>query len=659
MGAMATDQETPAERHAAGIATLKRAAAAVSARPIPGSESREAWEQSRREVRRQFLASLGLDPLPKRTPLRVQRRGILEQPGYRIEKLVFQSLPGLYVTSNLYVPTAPSGRLPTILYVCGHSPHPRGAKSDYQDRAVWFAQQGYVCFVLDTLEFGEVPGIHHGLHDLNLWHWLSLGYSPAAVEVWNGIRALDYLETRPEVDARRIGITGISGGGAMSWFIPAADDRVAVAAPVCGTFTYGSQAEHWRAFGQCDCIYYMNPYQLDLPAVGALIAPRPLLICSGRRDADFPPDGYHAVYERLRGVYRLYRDHPEAEARVREVDEDAGHSDTLLFRQQTRAWMNRWLRGDTRPVPLDPGPLPHTTSEALACLDRPPLDAANYRIADTLIPTARLRVPGNRDTWDARRSALKTQLRELCFRWFPSTPAPFRTQTGRASGAWAGRYSDYRDFRFQTEEGVFIRAQVLRCRARTPEPPLLLYVKRREESFYPVDLDELLPVLGHADVVLLNPRFSEQAVTAAELADLERSAVWSGRTVGGMQVWDVLRAVAWLLEDQGFRPPALTLFARGEMGVVGAYAALFEERIGRLVLRDPSASHWQGPGILNALRVTDVPEVFGALAPREVVCLRQIPPGFDLTRRLFRLVGVPDHFRAAASLPEALAPRTR
>ena len=108
-------------------------------------------------------------------------------------------------------------------------------------RAAWFASNGYACLVLDTLEFGEVAGIHHGIHDLNMWHWLSLGYTPAGTEVWNAIRALDYLETRPEVDKDRIGLTGISGGGAITWYTSAIDDRVKVAAPVCATWTVEQQ----------------------------------------------------------------------------------------------------------------------------------------------------------------------------------------------------------------------------------------------------------------------------------------------------------------------------------------------------------------------------------------------------------------------------------
>jgi pimeloyl-ACP methyl ester carboxylesterase len=157
-----------------------------------------------------------------------------------------------------------------------------------------------------------------------MWHWLSLGYTPAGVEVWNAIRALDYLETRREVDKQRIGMTGISGGGAITWYTAAVDERVAVAVPVCSTFTFGSQAAHWIASGQCDCIYYNNTYVWDFPIVGALIAPRPLLMISGQKDGIFPPDGYHAVFERARRVYDLYAGNSE---RIREVDDNVGHSD--------------------------------------------------------------------------------------------------------------------------------------------------------------------------------------------------------------------------------------------------------------------------------------------------------------------------------------------
>ena len=174
---------------------------------------------------------LGLDPMPEKTPLQARNTGTLEREGYRVEKIVFQSTPGLYVTGNLYLPAKREGRLPTVLYLCGHSPSPWGSKVDYQHHGIWFARHGYVAFLIDTIEFGELSGIHHGTHDLDMLYWLSLGYTPAGPEVWNAIRALDYLESRSEVDPERIAVTGISGGGAMTWFTAAVDDRPQVAVP--------------------------------------------------------------------------------------------------------------------------------------------------------------------------------------------------------------------------------------------------------------------------------------------------------------------------------------------------------------------------------------------------------------------------------------------
>src|SRR3989441_2044299 len=335
---------------------LKKTAAGISSQCLSDVRDMADWKVKRPLLRQHLMYMLGLDPLPKRTPLHVRITGTLERPNYRIEKVVFESMPGLYVTGNFYLPHHASGPHPTILYLCGHSPNPAGAKSNYQDRAAWFASNGYCCLILDTLEFGEVPGIHHGIHDLNLWNWLSLGYTPAGTEVWNAIRALDYLETRPEVDKGRIGMTGISGGGAVTWFTAAVDERIAVAAPVCSTYTLGSQAAHWVAAGQCDCIYFHNTYLEDFPSVGALIAPRPLIILSGRKDPDFPPDGYHEVFRQVKRIYDLYAARAGESDRIRELDDDVGHSDIPLFRKEAGQWMNRWLKGDPRPLDLEPLP---------------------------------------------------------------------------------------------------------------------------------------------------------------------------------------------------------------------------------------------------------------------------------------------------------------
>ncbi|MGE3308345.1 MAG: alpha/beta hydrolase [Limisphaerales bacterium] len=653
-----------AGRHEQCLLHLKKVAAGISAGSLADPGTLKDWERDRVSLRLQLLDMLGLNPPPERTPLRAEITGSFERAAYRVENVVFQSRPGLYVTGNFYLPKGAATPMPAVIYVCGHDPHPKGAKVRYQDRAAWFAEHGYACLILDTLEFGEVPGLHHGIHDLNLWNWLSRGYTPAGVEVWNTIRAVDYLETRSEVDRNRIGLTGISGGGATTWFTAAVDERIAVAVPVCATYTFGSQAAHWVAAGQCDCIYFNNTYLIDFPVVAALIAPRPLLICSGRKDGDFPPDGYHEVYRRAKRVYDLYGEAVDASKRgtererIREVDDDVGHTDAPLFRQAARQWMNRWLRGDTTPVPMEPNPVePREEPATLACLRSPPPGAANYRIHDEFVPVAPAPdVSLTPEEWRVRRGDLLRRLDDMAFRWFPREAIPFQTRVGRDSGGWAARYADCKDVTFETEPGVAIRARLFKPRGISERTPLLILVKRPGDSIYAMDLDELLPVLGRHTVLVLYPRLTEHPVAAAEYAEIERTCAWVGRTVASLQVWEILRAVEWALAEEKIPCGSVTLYGRGGMGILSVYAGLRDSRIGRIVLKEPPVSHRDGPApaLLNVLRITDIPEVLGAFAPRRLVVVGAMPAAFDASRAIYALQGAAEKMGAAGSLPEAL-----
>ncbi|HKQ38283.1 MAG TPA: acetylxylan esterase [Verrucomicrobiae bacterium] len=620
-------QESAAERQTMATNQLKRLAAEMSARCLTDIKSLQDWQKQRALLRRQFLEMLGLDPMPPRTPLKAQISGRLERDAYRIEKLVFQSLPGLYVTANFWLPKDSKKSQPAILYLCGHSPHPLGAKFAYQDRASWFASHGYPCLVLDTLEFGEISAVHHGTHNLNMWNWFSLGYTPAGVEVWNAIRALDYLETRPEVDMKRIGLTGISGGGAMTWYTAAVDERIAVAAPVCSTITFGTQAEHWLARGQCDCIYYNNTYAWDFPILGALIAPRPLMIISGQRDSIFPPDGYHEVFQRAKKVYDLYAG--TSSDRITEVDDDVGHSDPPKFLNAARQWMQRWLKNDRASLAMETNALPQETAEDLACLAKHPSDAINYRIQNQFV-----RLEKQRDLLPA--------LKEKVLRWFPSRDIPFDTKTSRNTGGYLAKYADYKELSFQTEEGVRVRALVFTRKQNPQNAPLLLYVKRAADSVYPIDPDELLGVFGHYNVIVLQPRFAELTMSAGDYTDVERTATWVGRTIASMQLWDMLRAVEWAAKEGRLPVSSVSVYGKGEMGIIAMYAALLDKRIQQIILNDPPESHWQGPALLNILRITDIPDVARTLGRRHLVSVTKPP------------ATLAKHLRAAGSLPDAL-----
>ena len=652
LGAMplhAADQASPEERRRQDFyQCLIQRGERISRQALSEGENRQQWEARRSEVRQRLLYMLGLDPLPPKTPLHAVITGVVERPAFRIEKVVYQSLPSLYVTGNLYIPKRGTKPFPAVVYVCGHSPGPTGAKTHYQHHGMWFAEHGFVALVLDTLEFGEVPGIHHGLYDQNMWQWLSLGYTPAGVEVWNAMRAVDFLESRPEVDPRRLALTGVSGGGAISWYAGAVDERFAVVVPVHGTYTVESQAVNHGVEENCDCIFYPNIYQQDLSLAGALIAPRPLKFLDARRDPMFPPAGYNAVYEKLKKVYAWYG----APDKVEVYDEDVGHSDTPSIQAQAHAWIQQWLQGDRSPVV--PGAAERIPEQDLVCLAKAPSDARNYRIQDEFTHPVTLEMWKTEAAWSARREQLLTQLREKVFRAFPQSPVPLDAVRKPNSDTWANGYADVFDVSFASESSLRVSGLLFRPRQSAGSRPALIYVKGRHDSISGVDFDALLPLLGKADVLVLQPRATDFPIDDRQWVTLERTAEIMGETVESMQVWDIMRAVDFMVSDLRVDPAQISVYGKGEMGVLALYAAIFDGRPARAVLDRPPDTHWVGPQFLNILRITDLPEAAALMAPREIVALTALPAAYSYTASIYALGGNKAEFRRAGDLVEAL-----
>jgi cephalosporin-C deacetylase-like acetyl esterase len=640
-------QHTPEERYQLFEQNLKRRAREISHKHLSEIQTLADWNRERPRRKQQFLAMLGLDPLPAKTPLQARTTGTLDRAGYRVEKVVFQSMPGLYVTGNLYLPPKVDKRLPTVLYVCGHSPSPWGAKIDYQHHGIWLARNGYVALLIDTVEFGELSGIHHGTHDLDMLHWFSLGYTPAGPEVWNAIRALDYLETRPEVDPKRIAVTGISGGGAISWFSAAADERIQVAAPVAATWTVGEQIQDDLLHENCDCIYFPNTYQADLPLAGALIAPRPLRIISAQRDSMFPPSGYRAVYERVRRIYELYK----APEKITEYDHDAPHSDIVPFRKMANEWIGRWLKEDT--APFDEGQIQREQPAALRVLDAYPPDAINESIDRSFIPTARLERPSNLEAWKKRRSEIVQGLKDQVFRLLPSNKAPFEAWK-KKRGGWSERYAGHFDVEFHSEADVRVQAQLFVPFRKAQSYPALIFVKGSDDMIYPVDWDRILPALANHVVLILHPRAIDYPIDNYRRASLERTVALMGGTIETLQVWDILRSIDYLVEGEGLQLDSVSLFGRKTMAALAFYAAALDPRISRVIVDNPPATHWHNAPLLNVLRVTDLPESAALLAPRELVSLGPLPREYDFTSAIYELYSAADHVRAAGGLGEAL-----
>lgn len=319
---------------------------------LEGLRTPEEIQQRQRDLREFFLRQLG--GLPDRSPLNAQTIRTISCDGYRIECVVFDSQPGHRITANLYLPEA-AGPVPGVVVSSGHS---RTAKTaDYNQRfGIMMAQHGMAALCFDPIGQGERSQIlkengQNRFSGTTTEHFLVgvgailVGRNTARYRVWDAMRAIDYICSRPEVDASRIGFTGCSGGGTVTSYVMALDDRVRCAAPACYLTTFrhlissiGPQDAEQNIFGQLN-------FGMDHPDYVLMRAPAPTLISATTGD-------YFSIagaWENFRQNKRIYSrlGHPE---RMDLVEAEGKHGVQPQNLASITHWMKRWLRNDDSPV---------------------------------------------------------------------------------------------------------------------------------------------------------------------------------------------------------------------------------------------------------------------------------------------------------------------
>ncbi len=324
---------------------------------VPGSQA--AWETDRREIRSRLWGLLGR--LPSRPALPAVRTLSREDRGdFTLEKFEFDNAAGATVPGYLLLPKSSPGKAPGILFCHWHGgEYEIGKEELFQARHTPEApgpalvRRGFVVLGIDAYGFGERNGQGPGgpgetgsagemtASKFNLW----VGRTLWGMILRDDLMALDYLAARPEVDAQRLGVTGISMGATRSWWLMALDERLKTGVAVACLTRYQDLIRHegLKAHG----IYYFVPDMLkyfDTEAVVALIAPRPVLFMTGGQDAGSPADGIQAIESAVRPVYRLYG----AEADFQSfIYPELGHVYTSPMWAKTLAWMNDHLKGQS------------------------------------------------------------------------------------------------------------------------------------------------------------------------------------------------------------------------------------------------------------------------------------------------------------------------
>ncbi len=307
----------------------------------------------RREALRAFFRGSIAD-WPERTPLNARVVGtLLRREGHRVEKVIFESRPAHHVTANFYIPDGPPP-FPGILLPCGHSDNGK-AYEQYQRAAILLAQNGMAVLCYDPVGQGEryqrldeqgKPVIRGTTeHTMAGIGALLVGRQEATYAIWDGVRALDYLASRPEVDPRRLGCTGNSGGGTLTAYLMALDDRIAVAAPSCYITslerlfaTIGPQDAEQNITGQVAAGMEHADYI-------TMRAPKPTLMTVGTRDF-FDIQGSWDTFREVKLIYgRL-----GFGERVDLFESDEPHGFTRPRRIATARWMSRWLLRRDEPI---------------------------------------------------------------------------------------------------------------------------------------------------------------------------------------------------------------------------------------------------------------------------------------------------------------------
>jgi dienelactone hydrolase len=549
-------------------------------RTIAGIRDKATADLRKITVRKKMMDLIGGLPAYE-GPLNARLLGRIDTGSYAIEKLIFQSLPGFYVTANIYRPL-PENRtaLPAVLVPSGHT---QEGKPEPQVLAANLALKGFIAMTYDPIGQGEreqtyLPELGRALsggggnEHLELGaRSLLIGQSVARYFIWDAKRAVDYLITRPDVDKQRIGVTGCSGGGAITTYAAAFDPRIKVAAPGCFINSFrmlftGQTADSEMSFPK------FLASGLDMADFFELAAPMPMLMMATTEDY-FTPAGAKPVFEEAKRWYKLY----DAEDRLQFSVEKGPHGTPKESREEIYRWMIRWLK-DGKGDPSEQQ-VPIYTNRQL-----------------------RVTVSGNVQDEPGSRKLYQIIYEEYQKKKQPRPATELIAELRRMGVPSAGKSPSVTNLgsdviRFESEPGVSIQGKLYlppgasSVSSRRPAVivveekrlPVPLYVQRSQST---TALAEALSQAGQI-VLELEPRDAPSGIDGRpflgnwvtnERADL------IGLNLATMRAHDILAAVDVLAARPDVDPAMIRGYARGAKGFWLMLAAAVDPRLKRIWL---------------------------------------------------------------------------
>ncbi len=623
-------------------------------------QSKEQVANRTATVRSQLWELLG--GRPEETPLNPRVTGTIERNGYRIEKLIFESMPQIYVTANLYIPTAGKPPFPAILAPLGHTANGKAAMR-YQYTFQTLARKGYVVLTWDPFGQGErtqylQPGTNHTrFHAISMEHtqagrpMVLFGNTFALYLAWDGIRGLDYLLTRPEVDAQRMGCTGQSGGGTMTMFLGALEPRIHAAVAIEGNFenVAGPFYDPPGAIADSETdVVGSLPLRMDRGDLLAAFAPKPMLICYTRHDEGetYGPVNTEATEENYDELVRIYGI-LGAKDKVQLFTGDLPHGMDFFSRRAIYGWFNRWfdkMDAGVEEAEYDDGPdialNATTTGQVSTSLRGRSVVQLNSDRARNLLPASPFRTAADPSL---ARGQVRAQLASLLA--LPSRRTPLRSQTISTN---VRRKQHIEEIQFESEPGVRITGWFVEPQDGADRHPCVLYISdgfANESVGEPSPFDEMIS-RGHAVCAISTrgtglsvPRPPSGGPNFYHQMDLHERFAWSNLVLGtcviGQRVWDILRTFDYLASRPDVDASQIRLIGQEEAGLAALMAAVLDSRARSLLLTGTVVSYmsivesqdyslrlaWFVPGIL---RHFDVPDLSAAIYRRPIWLLNTI-----------------------------------
>ena len=572
------------------------------------------WNGQRAFIKSKLIEAWGGFP-EEDCPLEPRILDTFQRDGYRVEKILFQTMPGVWMTANAYVPEG-DGPFPAVLCVHGHWP---GAKQDphVQARCIGLAKLGYFVLAVDAFGAGErgvgkTLGEYHGdMTAATLW---PVGRPLSGVQVYENRRAVDYLLTRPEVDGERLGVTGASGGGNQTMYAGAMDERFKAVVPVCSVGNYQSYIS--RACCMCEVVPGVLTFTEEWGVLG-LTAPRGLMVINATQDA--PQFSVGEAKKSLAYVDPIYQLYGQPDY-VRHATFESGHDYNQAMREAMYGWMAWHLKGEGDGAPIPEPAMTTEDPEALRCFpgetrpdDWMTLPKFAAREGRTLVE--RIQTPASREAWEVMASGMRARLDHQVLGGTkpnggtrqPVTPVfPDDPQTAEPQGP------------------VTLLVSI-------PDVP------ENSDSFVQTFLSEEEAPVVQVHLRATGPNAQpNDTIGRAPDHNTAEWALWTDQPLLGQWVVDVRAAIDQLVEG-GMNLDGLRIVGVGPAGVVALCSAALDERIQEVTCIGTLSSYisevpYEGqrlgimaPGILRD--VGDIQQLAALVAPRRLAIIGGVAGG--------------------------------